>query len=492
MLARQNAPVDLCHGTGECAWTIHIDQAGAIRPTLSVSQGVRSMARITVIGGGYVGLVTSACFAGLGHQARCLESDAAKVDSLRSGAMPIQEPGLAEMWARHSESGNLSITADPAEALSLTSFIYIAVGTPESPDGSADLSYLREAVHTAQHYSDLSRIVCIKSTVPPGTCAGLQSDLNKDARPEDRWTVVSNPEFLSQGRAVQDFMNPDRIVVGSSDAGISQMVAGLYFPLDAPIVSVDSAAAETVKYASNSFLALKISFINEISRLCEHTGTDIGQVATGVGLDSRIGPRFLEAGIGWGGSCFPKDTAALEHFMRSAGLESQVVSAARAVNRGQVEHIADQLVRMVGAGFGKEIAMLGLTFKDGTDDLRGSQVLPLINRLSADGFSIRVFDPSRPVLRNESLPPVTVCDSPQEALFGASGAVLATAWPELVSLDYASARHLMREPVLIDARRALDPGKLKALGYRYARPGDGRTAPHLAQRPELTGTLSAA
>ncbi len=450
------------------------------------------MAKITVIGGGYVGLVTSACFAELGHHVRCLEADPEKVSKLRSGSIPIQEPGLTEMWRRHSSDGRLQVTEDPAEALSLTNFIFVAVGTPETSDGSANLSFVDSAVNTALSHSDLSRTICVKSTVPPGTCADLQQRLNQETGTDEGWTVVSNPEFLSQGRAIQDFMNPDRIVVGSTSPGVSEMVASLYSSLGAPVVNVDSTASEMVKYAANSFLALKISFINEISRLCEHSGTDVGQVATGVGLDNRIGTRFLEAGIGWGGSCFPKDTAALEHLMQTAGVESPIVSAARTVNTNQVSHIADQLKQMLEPNTGQEVAVLGLTFKDGTDDLRGSQVVPLIENLISNGLRVRVFDPVKPQLPDRLALAVIVCESPQEALFGASGAILATAWPELVSLDYAAAGEMMRNKVLVDARRALNPERMRNLGFRYFRPGDGRKARSVIQQTAQNNTLVAA
>lgn len=435
------------------------------------------MTRITVIGGGYVGLVTSACFAELGHNVRCLEADAGKVSMLRSGVMPIQEPGLTELWSANSAAGRLCVTDNPEEALFDTDFIYIAVGTPESADGSADLSYVESAVATAVKLSDRSTVICVKSTVPPGTCASLQAKIRASLDPAREWTVVSNPEFLSQGRAVKDFMTPDRVVVGSSDDRVSWKVAELYSSLDAPVVTVDSTASEMVKYASNSFLALKISFINEVSRLCESSGTDVGQVALGMGLDNRIGSRFLEAGMGWGGSCFPKDTAALESLMKSAGVESRIVSATRAVNVSQVEHIVKKLSELAPPAPRASVAVLGLTFKDGTDDLRGSQAIPLIEKLLAAGYEVRAYDPVSPALRPELAERITMCESAVEALFGASAMVLATAWPEFVAMDYAAAGPLMAEKVVIDARRALDPAVLRSNGFAYYRPGDGRVAP---------------
>ena len=444
------------------------------------------MARITVIGGGYVGLVTSACFAELGHNVRCLESDPGKVSMLKAGAMPIQEPGLAEIWQTQTNAGNLTVTENPIEALSATEFVYIAVGTPESADGSANLEYVEAAVDTAVKYSDLSRTICIKSTVPPGTCASIQKRVRSNTGNDAEWTVVSNPEFLSQGRAVEDFLNPDRVVVGSSDERVSWSVAALYASLDPKTVVVDSTASELVKYASNSFLALKISFINEISRLCEYSGTDVGQVAVGVGMDNRIGDRFLQAGLGWGGSCFPKDTAALEKFMHSVGADSHIVSAARAVNADQVSHVVDRVKEMAPVQDGASVAVLGLTFKDGTDDLRGSQAIPLIEQLLANGYNIRAFDPVRPRLAKELSRQITLCESAEEALFGAAAAVLTTAWPELVSLDYAEVGKSMRDRVLIDTRRVLDPQAMVDLGFDFYRPGDGRQAKAVARtrRPD--------
>ncbi len=434
------------------------------------------MARITVIGGGYVGLVTSACFAELGHSVRCLESDPEKVSMLKSGTMPIQEPGLAEIWGTHAVSGKLSVTDNPVEALSATEFIYIAVGTPESSDGSANLEYVEAALETAIKYSDLSRTICVKSTVPPGTCSELQEKVRSVTGTNSGWTVVSNPEFLSQGRAVEDFLNPDRVVVGSSDERVSWSVAALYSQLDTRMVIVDSTASELVKYASNSFLALKISFINEISRLCEFSGTDIEQVAAGVGLDSRIGEKFLQAGLGWGGSCFPKDTAALESFMQSAGVESHIVSAARTVNAQQVSHVVEKVQQMAPADDGASVAVLGLTFKDGTDDLRGSQAIPMIKQLLAAGYEVRAFDPVKPKLGDDLADQITMCDSAQEAVFGAIATVLTTAWPEIVDLDYSELGNSMRNKVLIDTRRALDPQTMADLGFQFFRPGDGRLA----------------
>lgn len=450
------------------------------------------MARITVIGGGYVGLVTSACFAELGHEVRCLESDPGKVAMLRSGEMPIREPGLAETWNRHALAGRLTVWDDPQQALSLTNFVFIAVGTPESADGSADLRYVEAAVKTAIEHSDLSRTICIKSTVPPGTCAGLEEHVRQITDPAQGWTVVSNPEFLSQGRAVQDFLRPDRIVVGSSNVNIARLVGDLYRPLNAPVVIVDSTAAELVKYASNSFLALKISFINEISRLCEHTGTDVGQVATGVGMDSRIGARFLDAGIGWGGSCFPKDTAALESLMRSAGIDSAIVSAARSVNAGQISHIVRKLEEITPPGDGSSVAVLGLTFKEGTDDLRGSQAIPLIEHLLEAGYEVRVYDPVNPKLSQDLADRITICESADEALFGATAIVLATPWPELVNMDFAAAGRQMRSRVVIDARRALDPEVMVQLGFAYYRPGDGRRADTLPGYATQPGAMEGA
>ena len=441
-----------------------------------------------MVGGGYVGLVTSACLAELGHQVRCLESDRNKLNLLRSGNMPIHEPQLAELWNKHSVSGRLAVTDDPGAALSLANFVFIAVGTPQSGNGSADLSYVESAIRTVVEFSDMARVICIKSTVPPGTCARIQHDIRRKTGDQQGWTVVSNPEFLSQGRAVQDFLNPDRIVVGSSSEAISSSVAELYAALNAPVVITDSTGSELVKYASNSFLAMKISFINEISRLCEVTGTDVGSVAAGMGLDSRIGGKFLEAGLGWGGSCFPKDTAALERLMDDAGIGHDLITATRSVNTEQVNHIVQKIESMVDVADQPSVAVLGLTFKAGTDDLRGSQAIPLIEQLLQAGYTVRTYDPINPALSPDIARRVTRCSSLDEALMGSSAMVISTAWPELISMDFAAAGKLMRSRVVVDARRVLDPGLFKDLGFSYYRPGDGRQLVGAAASGIASGT----
>ena len=455
--------------TGQDSARTEEQQSGGSRDATSVS--------ITVIGGGYVGLVTSACLAQLGHRVVCLEVDDRKVQQLEKMRMPIDEPWLPELWKQNVAAGRLRVTGSYPKALESCEVIFIAVGTPSAKDGSADLQYVESAVRTAARMDSPARVICMKSTVPPGTCARLQDELERNPFQVKDWAVVSNPEFLSQGSAVTDFMQPDRLVIGTDDRPARELVRSLYAGLDAPVVYASSTEAELIKYASNSFLALKISFINEISHLCEYSGADVGPVANGVGLDRRIGPSFLQAGLGWGGSCFPKDTAALASFMRRNGLNPVVVQAARDVNNQQIDWVMGRLRELLGASGARSVAVWGLTFKPGTDDIRGSQSVPLIRALINEGYSVTAHDPARPQLSEDLRERITVAKTPEEAAQNADALILATEWPLYLKLDFESVRDKMATPLILDTRRALKPETLSSLGFEYYRLGDGRSVP---------------
>jgi UDPglucose 6-dehydrogenase len=416
--------------------------------------------RIAVFGAGYVGLVTGACFAELGHEVVLRDILPEKIEALRGGGIPIYEPGLEELVERNRE--RMRFTTDVREAIDGADFLYVAVGTPPTYSGDADLSAVWTVVDELPALQD--RIVLVmKSTVPVGTGDKVRAAL--DARGLANVGYVSNPEFLAEGTALRDFMNPDRIVVGAFDVEDGDAVVELHAALDAPVVRTDVASAEMIKMASNAFLSTRISFINEIANVCELVGADVQDVATGMGLDHRLGKHFLRAGIGFGGSCFPKDVSALKQLAGNSGYHFQLLSAVIEVNELQKRRVIGKLQKHLGRLRGKRIALLGLAFKPGTDDMREAPSLVLASRLLAEGAEVRTWDPV--ATARDLLPSARECATIEEAVEGADAAVIVTEWPELQELAREEIRTLMARPLIIDGRNVLDPAAARVAGFAY-------------------------
>ncbi len=422
---------------------------------------------VGVIGTGYVGLVTAAGFAELGSDVWCVDIDAAKIARLQRGESPIYEPGLEELLARHA--GRLHFSTDLPSALEHARLLFVAVGTPPTYSGDADLSAVH-AVVDAIPASDRHALV-MKSTVPCGTGAAIQRVFGEQRKEGLRY--VSCPEFLKEGSAVADFLHPDRVVVGDSGDWAGDAVVELYAPLEAPLVRTDIASAEMVKLASNAFLATKISFINEIANVCEQTGADVVEVARGMGLDDRIGPKFLQAGIGFGGSCFPKDVDALKQLAGNSGYHFQLLTAVIEVNELQKRRVIAKLHKHLGGLVGKRVALLGLAFKPNTDDMREASSLVLSARLGADGATVRAYDPVAAEEAHKLVAGLQLADSAMDALTDADAVVLVTEWPEFLELDWSAVARAMDGKLVIDGRNALDPAAVRAAGLVYEGIGRG-------------------
>jgi UDPglucose 6-dehydrogenase len=433
--------------------------------------------KIAVFGAGYVGLVTGACFAELGHSVVVRDVVPDKVERLRAGTVPIHEPGLEELIGRNR--ARLAFTLDVREAIRDAELLFVAVDTPPTYSGDADLSRVWTVVDELPAELDGGRpILVMKSTVPVGTGEKVRAAL--DARGLDGVGYVSNPEFLAEGTAIRDFMEPDRVVVGAFDEADAERVAALYRGLDTPLVLTTVPSAEMVKLASNAFLSTRISFVNEIANVCELVGADVTEVARGMGLDHRLGPHFLRAGIGFGGSCFPKDVSALKQLAGNSGYHFQLLSAVIEVNELQKRRVIGKLQRHLGSLREKRVALLGLAFKPGTDDMREAPSLVLASRLLAEGAEVRAWDPV--VDAGGLLPQVMHCGSVEEAVEGADAAVIVTEWKELTSLASPEVRALMRNPLIVDGRNVLDPGAARAAGFAYE--GIGRPTSPLDVLPE--------
>jgi UDPglucose 6-dehydrogenase len=431
--------------------------------------------RIAIFGAGYVGLVTGACFADLGHHVVVRDVVPERIEALRRGELPIYEPGLADLIERNRE--RLRFTLDVGEAISGADFLFVAVGTPPTPSGDADL----EAVWTVVEElpAETEAILVMKSTVPVGTGERLRAAL--DARGLPGVGYVSNPEFTAEGTAVRDFMKPDRIVVGAFQPEHGDAVERLHAGIDAPVVRTDVASAEMVKLAANAFLTTRISFINEIANVCELVGADVEAVARGVGLDHRLGPHFLRAGLGWGGSCFGKDISALKQLAGNSGYHFQLLAAVIEVNELQKRRVIGKLERLLGPLRGTTIALLGLAFKPNTDDMREAPSIVIANRLLAEGADVRGWDPVADA--GKVLPPeVTLCETPLEAVRGADAAVIVTEWPALNALARPEVREAMRRPLIIDGRNMLDPKAARDAGFVYEAVGRSSS---LAGLPEI-------
>ena len=418
--------------------------------------------RVGVIGAGYVGLVTGVCMAALGRQVTLRDIDPNKVAALNDGQVPIYEPGLAELMEKHRD--NLTYTLSLERLLERSDVIFIAVDTPPTYSGDADLSRVMGVISELEKTgADKRHLLVMKSTVPVGTGERVRAEL--DVRGLAQVGYCSNPEFLKEGAAIDDFLNPDRVVVGDFRSEDGDRVEALYAPLNATVVRTSVPSAEMVKYASNAFLATKISFINEIANVCEEVGADVSVVAHGMGLDQRIGPSFLRAGIGFGGSCFPKDVAALKQLAGNSGYHFQLLTSVIEVNELQKRRVVGKLKKNLGTLEGKRIALLGLAFKPETDDMREASSLVLAARLLAEGAIVTAWDPI--VQENPALRGVEMAESAEAAAEGADAVVLVTEWSSIVTLDWAAIRAGMRTPVLIDGRNALDPELMRAAGFTF-------------------------
>jgi UDPglucose 6-dehydrogenase len=422
---------------------------------------------IGVIGTGYVGLVTAAGFAELGSDVWCVDIDAEKIERLRAGEVPIYEPGLDELLERNAE--RLHFSTDLSEALEHARLLFVAVGTPPTYSGDADLSAVNAVIGAIPASKDHALVM--KSTVPAGTGVSVRRMFAEQGK--EGLAYVSCPEFLKEGSAVKDFMHPDRVVVGDVGDWAGDAVVELYAPLDAPLVRTDIASAEMVKLASNAFLATKISFINEIANVCEQTGSDVVEVARGMGLDDRIGPKFLQAGIGFGGSCFPKDVDALKQLAGNTGYHFQLLTSVIEVNELQKRRVIGKLHKHLGGLVGKRVALFGLAFKPNTDDMREASSLVLSARLNADGATVTAYDPVAEEQARKLVSVISFAGSPLEAASDADAVVLVTEWPEFLELDWTDVAEAMRGNLVIDGRNALDPASIRNAGLVYEGVGRG-------------------
>jgi len=433
--------------------------------------------KVAVVGTGYVGLVTGACFADLGNQVVCADIDREKIAMLQRGGIPIFEPGLEEKVRINARVGRLTFTADVAEAVRQSKIIFIAVGTPPGPNGEADLSQVQSVAETIGKAMDGYRLVVNKSTVPVGTgdfVSGIIKEKSKGAHPHD---VVSNPEFLREGSAIQDFMQPDRVVIGCSTAAAGEMVAALYAPLNAPIIVTDVLSAEMIKYTSNAYLALKISFINEIANICERVGADVREVVAGVTKDSRINPAFFGAGVGYGGSCFPKDTLALVDIAAKAGYDFKILKAVIDVNQEQRIHFVKKIGKRLGDLKGKRVVVWGLSFKPNTDDIRESPAFDIVRMLLEAGAKVAVYDPVATDAAKRVLRGVDFADDPYAAAEGADALAVVTDWNEFKEINFERLATAMRALLIFDGRNIYDPAKVKAAGFEYVGVGRKGEAP---------------
>ncbi|WP_432072664.1 UDP-glucose dehydrogenase family protein [Streptomyces wuyuanensis] len=431
--------------------------------------------RIAVFGAGYIGLVTGACFAELGHRVVVRDIQPERIRLLNSGEVPFFEPGLGDLITRNKE--RLAFTLDVEEAVRDADVVFVCVDTPPTASGDADLSRVWAVVDALRGASHLVAVV-VKSTVPVGTGARVRAAL--DERDLGHVGYASNPEFTAEGRAVEDFLRPDRVVIGASDDAVARWVAGLYGRLDSPVELMDVASAEMVKLASNALLATRITFINEIATVCEATGADIGHVSRAVGLDHRLGPHFLKAGLGYGGSCFPKDSRALRAMASNSGYPFQLLNAVIEVNELQPRRAIQRLKTELGGLKGRRIALLGMTFKPGTDDMREAPSTIIASRLLAEGATVTCWDPMAPHTdgRQEPWASATRQPDPLGTMTGADAAILVTEWPELTDVDWTAAARLMRNPLLFDGRNLLDPAALLSAGFTHMGVGRGTRRPH--------------
>jgi len=430
--------------------------------------------KLTIIGSGYVGLTTGTCFAEVGHQVMCVDNDEKKVETLLRGDIPIYEPGLAELVSRNVASGRLSFTTSTSEGVEHGDVVFIAVPTPPSPDGSVDLKFIEKVAREIAPNIHSYKVIVDKSTVPVKTGEKVAETIRRYA-PDADFDVVSNPEFLREGSAVADLMKPDRIVFGSNSDKASALMKKVYGPFDTPLVVTDINSAELIKHAANSFLALKISYINALSAICEASDADVELVATGIGMDNRIGRSFLNAGLGYGGSCFPKDIAAFIAISEQLGVPFDLLKEVEKINRDQLERFVKRVREALWVLEEKRIAVWGISFKPDTDDVRCSVAVELIEKLVAEGADVVAYDPK--AMENfRKLPigdKVTLVDSAEAATTSAEALIVATEWPEFAHADFNRVKESMIAPLLFDGRNLLDPSVLRGMGFTYHGIGRG-------------------
>jgi UDPglucose 6-dehydrogenase len=428
--------------------------------------------QLSVIGTGYVGLVTAACFADLGHHVVGMDRDAERIRALRGGETPFYEPGLGELLSRVQQTGRLQFSTSIGEAVERSEVIFITVGTPSKQGGDADLTAVASVAEGIAGALTTYRLIVEKSTVPVRTGSRIRDQIRLLTRGSVPFDVACNPEFLREGSAIHDFLHPDRIVLGVTNERSEQLLRELYVSFACPIIVTDLSTAEMIKHASNAFLAMKISYINAVAAICERVGADIRQVADGMGYDRRIGRAFLDAGVGYGGSCFPKDVAAFIQIAQEAGYEFRLLEEVARINDEQRESLMRHLRDALWVLSNRTIAVLGLAYKPNTDDIREAPSVAIIERLCHEGAVVRAYDPAAETNCRQWLPSVTYCPDPYEAARGCDAAVLLTEWEEFRSLDLPRLKQIMRRPVLIDGRNILDPQAARALGFYYA--GMGR------------------
>jgi UDPglucose 6-dehydrogenase len=443
---------------------------------------------ICVVGTGYVGLVTGACLADFGMQVVGVDKDRAKIDRLKRGEIPIYEPGLDTLVRKNMDEGRLTFSTDLGPAIEEAQAVFIAVGTPPREDGSADLTFIRQVAESIGQHLNGYKIIVTKSTVPIGTGQMIEQTVRERAGAKHRFAVVSNPEFLREGSAIDDFMHPDRVVIGTRDPKAAELMMDVYSPLaaaDVPFIITDVESAELIKYASNGFLATKISFINEVARICEASGANVEVVAKGMGLDSRIGPKFLNAGPGFGGSCFPKDTRAMAQIARDANLRFRIIDAVIEVNEEVQASMLDKVETALEGVAGKTVAVLGLSFKPNTDDVRESPALVIVRGLLEGGATVRAYDPEAMDAFAEMMkhPGLAFCKDAYDAAAGADALVVVTEWNQFRKLETDRMHQLLKAPLVVDLRNLYEPEKMAAAGFRYVSIGRPEGRPASAAAP---------
>ena len=429
---------------------------------------------IAVIGTGYVGLVSGACFAEFGNNVTCVDSDAIKIDMIKAGKMPIYEPGLEALVAKNVREGRLEFTTDINSALEKSLVVMLAVGTPSSVDGSADMSQVEAVALDIAHALNGYKVIVTKSTVPVGAAGYIKRIIDENKRSSCRYSVASNPEFLREGAAINDFLRPDRVVIGCNDEEAIEILKDLYRPLyliETPFVVTNPESAEMIKYASNAFLATKISFINEIANLCDRLGADVHDVVKGMGMDKRIGGKFLHPGPGFGGSCFPKDVKALAAIARNVGYEMKLTEAVLSVNERQMASVIERIRRAVPDLEGTTVALLGLAFKPDTDDMRQAPALRIISDLQAAGATVRAYDPAAMEAARQVVSEVVFCEDEYEAARGSDALVIVTEWNQFRGIDFDRLKSVMRALNIIDTRNIYEPRDVRDAGFTYVSMG---------------------
>ncbi len=425
------------------------------------------MRRICIIGSGHVGLVTGACLADLGNNVTCMDDDFKKIEMLRKGEMPFYEPGLKELVHINTENGRLSFSTSAEEAGRNADIVFICVGTPQKPGGGADSSYVEAASKRVAEIMDGYKVIVEKSTVPVTTGKWIRKTIELNSSSKHDFDVVSNPEFLREGKSIYDFMHPDRVVLGVESQRAADIMIDIYKPLDAPIIVTNIETAELIKHASNVFLALKISYINTIANICEKVGADVLRVAEGMGFDRRIGRDFLDAGIGYGGYCFPKDLAAFIHIAEEVGCDSELLRAVQRINTSQQELFVKKVKEALWNLAGKTVGVLGLSYKPNTDDMREAPSIHIIEKLQEEHVRIKAYDPQAMQNASALLKDVKYCQTPYDVAEGSDALIILTEWDEFKNLDLPKVKRLLKQPVIIDGRNIFDPSQMRQLGFVY-------------------------